>query len=103
MQLDHETSARKRQQSEYREYLQKQQHDNHRAGQSPRERELPRPKDRTQPNSPKDGYMVPGIHNLPSVGSSPMRRIALWQVQPRDLAYQVEGAGQTSSKLNARY
>lgn len=55
------------------------------------------------PSGLQDGHLVPGIHNLQSVGSSPIRRVGVWQVQPRDLTYQVEGAGQTSSKLNARY
>lgn len=47
--------------------------------------------------------MVPGIHNMPTVGSSPMKREAKTRItHPRDELYVSQGtaAGALSSKVN---
>ena len=49
-------------------------------------------------------HMIPGINNLNTVGSSPLKRMAHQMVtlQRRDGRYNQEGAGQVTSKINCR-
>ena len=53
-----------------------------------------------------DGALIPGIHNIQSVGTSPLRRGAknLVQLQDRDGIFVASGgAGQVMSLVNKRY
>jgi hypothetical protein len=49
-----------------------------------------------------ESHLIPGINNLSTVGSSPMKRGVhhIYQFLPRDNVYQVNGAGMVSTKIN---
>lgn len=51
-----------------------------------------------------ENHLVPGINNISTIGSSPMKRGVhhIYNFFPRDNVYQVNGAGQVSTKINNR-
>jgi hypothetical protein len=113
--IDHEYREDKRNKHDYKQYLDQQV--NYVRGKVSKVNELPIDKSglnsnfvderRRQNDSPLSEHMVPGIHNMASVGTKPLMRGAIPHqiptLQPRDNVYHQIGAGQTSSKVNVRW